>query len=111
MKERAPRNRTLTIAPSEEGELMAKTLTLSAFATEHELENRIIYSDVFDCLDYLPEKMIDLLIVDPPYNLDKMFGSKKFSKQKSETYEEWVESEKERDDERYADLCRSLAQR
>lgn len=92
MKERAPRNRTLTIAPSEEGELMAKTLTLSAFATEHELENRIIYSDVFDCLDYLPEKMIDLLIVDPPYNLDKMFGSKKFSKQKSETYEEWVES-------------------
>lgn len=71
---------------------MNKTIALTASVDSKGLENQIVYGDIFDCLDCLPEKFIDLLIVDPPYNLDKKFGTKKFSKQKAGSYEDWVES-------------------
>lgn len=92
MKERAPRNRTLTITSQEKEQLMSKVLTPAELNGNHSIENRVIFSDLFDCIDTIPKNFIDLLIVDPPYNLDKQFGTNKFSKLKSHMYEEWVES-------------------
>ena len=38
----------------------------------------------------MPEKFIDLLIVDPPYNIDKDFHGNKFKKSADIIYEEYT---------------------
>lgn len=90
MKERAPRNRTLNIHEGEQDVLMSKTISLNSPCMPGEIEHRLIHQDLFSCVDFLPNQFIDLLIVDPPYNLNKKFGNERFSKSSSETYEEWI---------------------
>jgi len=90
MKARAPRNRTLTIQATETADLLAQTITLDRPYTSSDLANQVIHQDLFACLDFLPAQFIDLLIVDPPYNLDKTFGSSKFAKTTSAAYEAWL---------------------
>lgn len=92
MKERAPRNRTLVIHDSEIDALMGETISLSSPCEVGEIEDRLIFQDLFSCVDYLPNKFIDLAMIDPPYNLTKKFGSNKFSKTTSQAYEEWMEA-------------------
>lgn len=92
MKERAPRNRTLTISPDEQDALLGQTITLASPVTAKELENKLVFQDLFSCIDYLPEQFVDLMIIDPPYNLNKKYGESKFSKSSSDSYEEWLES-------------------
>lgn len=92
MKARAPRNRTLTVDPDERDGLLAQTITLIRSSKPEDLANSVIHQDLFACLDYLPDQFIDLMIIDPPYNLNKKFGESKFTKSSAELYEEWLES-------------------
>ena len=54
-------------------------------------KNVTVYGDVFVALNGIAEKSIDLLIVDPPYNLDKSFHGNSFKKMPAEEYEEYTE--------------------
>lgn len=91
-KVRAPRNRTLTVSDDEKSLLSAQTISLTHPVSAAEIEGRVINQDLFECVGYLPDSFIDLLIVDPPYNLNKTFAGTKFSKTSSENYEEWLEA-------------------
>ena len=46
----------------------------------------------FDVLDQLPEQFADLLILDPPYNLDKQFADRKFGRRSHDEYLQYLES-------------------
>jgi site-specific DNA-methyltransferase (adenine-specific) len=92
MKERAPRNRTLTIHENEKDVLMDKTISLHTPSIVQDIENKLIHQDLLACVDFLPEQFVDLMIIDPPYNLDKKFGNSKFSKTSSEVYEAWFDA-------------------
>lgn len=92
VKERAPRNRTLTIHDEEAPSLMQQTISLRTKVSPQEIEGKIIHQDLFSCADLLPDAFIDLLIIDPPYNLSKQYGGNKFSKTTSGVYEEWLDS-------------------
>lgn len=92
MKKRAPRNRTLNILPEEADDLLADTITLQHPVTPKQVSSRIICQDLFACIDYLPARFVDLLIIDPPYNLHKKFGSRKFSRMTPESYLLWLDS-------------------
>ena len=50
------------------------------------IENKIIFGDTFKTIEKLPNNFIDLLIVDPPYNLLKTYGSSKFKEMKNDEY-------------------------
>ena len=91
-KERAPGNRTLTVNEAEKAQLLRQTVSLSEPATIDDVKNKLIHQNLFSALEFLPESFVDLLIVDPPYNLNKQFGENKFSKTSSSGYEEWFES-------------------
>lgn len=91
-KARAPRNRTLTVADEEKSLLSAQTIALSHPVSAAEIEGRVIQQDLFACVPHLPDAFIDLLIVDPPYNLNKTFAETKFSKTSAANYEEWLET-------------------
>ena len=86
------RNKTMKIDSKEKIILLSKTITLNSKSTVKDIENKIIYQDLLKCIDFLPDSFIDLLIIDPPYNLTKVFGTTTFSKTDSKTYETWLDS-------------------
>ena len=91
-KVRAHRNRTITLS-QEEKELYSKNLIrISKAAYTHTIENKIVNQDTFEVLDFLPDSFVDLLILDPPYNLTKTFESATFRKKSITKYAEWLES-------------------
>lgn len=92
MKKRAPRNRTLTLEDDEKDMLLRETITVQSPCGPGEIEGKIIHQDIFSCIDFLPENFIDLLVIDPPYNLNKKFGGNKFFKQSENSYQKWLES-------------------
>jgi site-specific DNA-methyltransferase (adenine-specific) len=88
---RATRNRTLTVSEFEIPTL--EKLILSANEIKSSFtDDCIINANLYDCLDYIPNEYFNLIIVDPPYNLDKDFHGKKFSSMKSELYEDYLRS-------------------
>lgn len=90
-KLRAERNRTLTVTENEIPILEKYILSVNDLKDAF-VDNSIINADLFDCLDYIPNEYFNLIIIDPPYNLDKDFHGKKFSSMKSEFYEEYLRS-------------------
>jgi len=91
-KIRAGRNRTVTLTDEDILRLKGKLLTLNADVSSEEITNRTIYQDLFECISYLPENFVDLLFVDPPYNLTKEFNSNKFREMSLDEYEKWFDS-------------------
>ncbi len=91
MKNKAPRNKTIELTPKEIGQYAKKTIKLSAPADLVQVLNKTICQDAFKALDFLPEKSVDLLIVDPPYNLTKNFAGTIFKEMGLTDYKKWLE--------------------
>lgn len=89
IRQRAPRNRTLIIDENEKSRLIGQTISLHEPAHISDIENKLIHQDLFECIDFLPNDFIDLLIIDPPYNLNKQFGNNKFNKVSPTEYKAW----------------------
>ncbi|MCR4416903.1 MAG: DNA methyltransferase [Ignavibacteria bacterium] len=97
MKIPAPRNRTIRLTKDEINELKKNLIHLDTQVLPSAIENKIINQDLFDVIDKLPQNFVDLLFIDPPYNLDKNFSVNSKSKNyfkalKPEEYKEWFES-------------------
>ncbi len=90
-KKRAPLNRTITLSESQIEQLSSESIKLSHKAAPEEITGRIIQQDFFEAVKFLPEKFVDLLFIDPPYNLSKSFNSNKFKKMELDKYAEWFE--------------------
>ncbi len=91
-KTRAPRNRTLTLANAELELYRTMLARLSARVTLPQIENKIIHQNLFELLDWLPLACVDLLFLDPPYNLTKAFNTTTFRQQSLDEYEAWFET-------------------
>jgi site-specific DNA-methyltransferase (adenine-specific) len=90
--ERAPLNRTLTLSANELKKYSNKTLKLSVKADIKRIENRIINQNIFEVIDYLPNNFVDLMFIDPPYNLNKKFSTINFKEMLNDDYEYWIDS-------------------
>lgn len=77
----AKNNRTLRIGGEERESLMQMIDGQS-----------LIHGDLFDVLPTLPDGFANLIIVDPPYNLTRNFGDKKFTVVSPQQYEEYLRS-------------------
>lgn len=91
-KQRAPRNRTLTCGPAEMNRLKTSLVTLKSQATLEAIEDRVICQDTFEAVQHLPHGVFDLLILDPPYNLEKNYNGQHFKKMEKLQYKVWFES-------------------
>lgn len=91
-KVRAHRNRTITLSQAETDGYGKDLIHISQPARLDALSNKIVNQDIFDVLGFLPEGFVDLLILDPPYNLTKTFTSTTFRKKSLDEYAEWFES-------------------
>lgn len=91
MKKKAPRNKTICLTLKETAEYAAKTIKLKEKASLSEVLNKTICQDALKALDFLPDKSVDLLIADPPYNLTKIFGKNTFKEMDFEAYKLWLD--------------------
>ncbi len=91
-KTRASRNRTIRLSADEVACYRGNLLKLSGPVNPKELENRTINQNLFEILDWLPKSFVDLLFIDPPYNLTKSFNGNTFTIRSIEEYRDWFES-------------------
>ena len=91
-KQKAPKNRTLALNELEKSKLTKKLAFLKSKSVIKKIENKIINQDFFEAVKFLPDKFIDLLIIDPPYNLNKSFNQFNFKSRSINQYSNWFES-------------------
>ncbi len=71
--------------------LSADLLCLTGPANSETLTNRIANQDIHDAMPFLPTVFIDLLILDPPYNLTKNYNGHVFRSREAEDYIIWFD--------------------
>jgi site-specific DNA-methyltransferase (adenine-specific) len=89
---KAERNKTIDISIEDGQNYLDKCIAINKKVSPNEIINKTILGDTITVLPYLPEKFIDLLIADPPYNLNKEFHGNKFKKMSYEEYENYTEN-------------------
>jgi len=90
-KQRAPRNRSVVLTDAEIKKYRSRLLHLNKPAPLSKIINRTICQDLFEIIDWLPKCSVDLLFVDPPYNIAKEFNGRKFPELSLTEYETWLE--------------------
>jgi site-specific DNA-methyltransferase (adenine-specific) len=90
-KARAGRNRTLTLTDKERDYYSGEITRISNSVDVAAVENKLVNQDTFEVIELLPHNFVDLLILDPLYNLTKTFESATFRKRGLDEYREWFE--------------------
>lgn len=91
-KIRAERNKTITLQEIEQIRLSKSLVQLDSKVDPSGLDGKTIQQDFFEAVHFLPDQFVDLLFIDPPYNLNKNFHSSSFKKMNDEDYEQYVDS-------------------
>lgn len=90
-KSRAGRNRTITLNEEERQTYHDQLVKPNGPLTLEQVHDRVILGDTFAMLGLLPDAFVDLLFVDPPYNMDKVFGAEQFKEMDDARYTEWLD--------------------
>ncbi|MDR1397113.1 MAG: site-specific DNA-methyltransferase [Desulfarculales bacterium] len=92
MKKLSPRNRSLTLREEEIGPFSLRLLQeITRPLSLGDILDRTICQDLFTLLEFLPAASFDLIIADPPYNLDKDFGGLTFGRRSQDDYQAWLD--------------------
>ena len=86
---KSTRNKTIYFTLEKGSEYVNKVVNESDY--DGTKQDCTICGDTFSVLEKMPDNSIDLLIVDPPYNLDKDFHGNNFKKLKMDDYAEYTE--------------------
>ncbi len=90
MKERAPRNKTISLTSAEIESISKELISITAPTSKEEIINKTINNNLLEVIDLLPENFVDLLIIDPPYNLSKNYNGLKFAAIDSKEYLDYL---------------------
>lgn len=91
MKQRAPRNRTISLTAADRKRFLKKLVSLESLPDRPIPLNSTICGDYRELVPFLPKASVDLMILDPPYNLDKNFNGSRFSRQSVEEYTHYLD--------------------
>ncbi len=91
-KLRAVYNRSLEITENEIRKFKKTLLRINKPSAIQNITEKIINQDLFEVIPLLPYSFVDLMFIDPPYNLSKTFNKNSFKEISSEQYEMWIES-------------------
>lgn len=92
IKLRAPRNRTISLTAAETARYRANLFHLDRPVPVEAILDTTIHQDLLAALPFLPAHFVDLLFIDPPYNLSKSFNGRSFSQMSLADYENWLDS-------------------
>lgn len=88
---RAKNNRTITLTQEERELLQREILVEPPNLYSTDWIDRVFNTDLFDILDYIPNQITDLIILDPPYNLSKNYNGLSFNARSNEAYRSYLE--------------------
>ena len=83
-------NRTLSCTDEDIARLSRDIMRLDSPVTLEDIDGRVIQGDIFEVAAHLPTSFVDLLILDPPYNLSKDFNGNLFKKREDDQYIAWL---------------------
>jgi site-specific DNA-methyltransferase (adenine-specific) len=94
---KARNNRTIDISAKDAGRYLKRCLREEDISTDKykgikDIADRIISGDSLEIMRHLPKDSVDLIIADPPYNLDKDYNGMKFSRMSDSEYAEYTKS-------------------
>jgi site-specific DNA-methyltransferase (adenine-specific) len=76
--------------------LSSDLLVLNELSAHHNLQNKVLCQDMLQVSKFLPKAFVDVLFLDPPYNLSKSFNGTAFKKRQADEYnqilDEWIKS-------------------
>ena len=85
-------NKTIDLTIEEGKVYLDRCIKVNSRTDVESILDKTLLGDTFEILSLMPEKFIDLLIVDPPYNIDKDFHGNKFKKSADSIYEEYTKA-------------------
>ncbi len=91
MSSKNNRNKTITLNQRQISKLSSEANKLKKRKNLEEIIDTVIWQDALTAMDKIPDSCVDLMIVDPPYNLTKNFGSSVFKEMKDDEYAKWLD--------------------
>lgn len=92
---KSPRNKTINLSVEEGRAYLDRCVTINKPSRLDDILDKTILGDTLEVMKYLPREFADLIIADPPYNLDKDFNGNKFKSVNSGEYArytgEWLD--------------------
>jgi len=85
-------NRSLRLTEAELIKYSTQSIQLKKPQRLTSITNSVINQDILSAVKYLPEKFVDLLFIDPPYNITKKFNLVAFKAMNNDDYETWLDS-------------------
>lgn len=89
---KSPRNKTIDISVEEGRGYLDRCICVNKTAVISDILDKTILGNTLDIMPLLPEGFADLIIADPPYNMDKDFNGSKFRSVSSTDYAEYTEA-------------------
>ena len=88
---KADRNKTIDTPLSEGLPFLERCITITEKQRDLKfVTDKIIIGDMLAVSPLLPEKSVDLIVADPPYNLTKSFNGRTFAKRSDSAYETYT---------------------
>jgi site-specific DNA-methyltransferase (adenine-specific) len=88
---RAKMNRTLRLSAQDRIRLAPRLGTLAKSGRLESPPQGTIVGDALEVAGLLPAGFVDLLLLDPPYNLNKSFNGRRFSRRPARDYAAWLD--------------------
>lgn len=85
------RNRSIRLDPTRKAELERSILSPAQFGALADKSNQLVHGDCTALAEVIPAGSVDLLFLDPPYNLSKKFGRSEFRARSQEDYAQWLD--------------------
>lgn len=92
MKKKSAKNRTITLSDEERQLFTDKIVRYEELGELNDFADKTIHGDLCNVLKFIPDGFADLIIVDPPYNMNKRFGRLKFGAMSCSSYETYLRS-------------------
>ena len=87
---KSSRNKTIDFPLEQGGRYLERCLSLTSPAVAAEIVDKTILGDSFSLLPLLPRAFADLVIADPPYNMNKSFGENAFHRLSDSEYYDYT---------------------
>jgi site-specific DNA-methyltransferase (adenine-specific) len=85
-------NRSLRLTKAEIRKYSERVVSLTKPINVNSITNQIINQDIFEVIEFLPSEFVDLLFIDPPYNISKKFNQVSFREMGMFEYIKWFDS-------------------
>ena len=83
---KSEKNKTIDFSAEEGKEYLSRCIKVEQKIGVAEITNKTIFGNTNEVLPLLPNSFVDLLIADPPYNLEKNFHGNTFHTLKEQDY-------------------------